>query len=138
LIVGVVCLVPIIAIVAILAAIALPQYSDYTTRAKVSEAVMLTEPLKAEIVDFQQRENRCADNGDEGFGTEESYATERIASIKIGSFENERCGFELRVHNTGSSSVDGKAIWLEYDTDTAAWTCTSDIDNRYLPMECRG
>jgi type IV pilus assembly protein PilA len=134
LIVAAVCCIP---VVAILAAIALPAYQDYVLRAKVAEAVMLTEPLKAEIADFHERENRCAGNGDEGFGTESSYATAQIASIRLGSFENEKCGFELRLRNTNSNRIDGKPIWLEYDADDGSWSCTSEIDNRYLPQTCR-
>ncbi len=50
-ILGVIFLILIIPVGGILAAIALPAYQDYTIRAKVSQAMVDTEPLKVAIVD---------------------------------------------------------------------------------------
>ena len=42
----------VVAIIGILAAVAIPAYSDYTTKAKLSRIVGLVDPVKLAIVDF--------------------------------------------------------------------------------------
>ncbi|HFB9673957.1 TPA: fimbrial major subunit PilE, partial [Neisseria gonorrhoeae] len=42
----------VIAIVGILAAVALPAYQDYTARAQVSEAILLTEGQKSAVTEY--------------------------------------------------------------------------------------
>lgn len=127
-----------IPIIGILAAIALPAYQDYTLRAKVAAALPAADPLKAAIADFRARDGRCPSNDDAGFGPAESYASAQIASIGLGEFEDGSCGIELRLRGTGSDKLDGKAVWFELDAAEESWTCTSEIDNRYLPQACRG
>jgi type IV pilus assembly protein PilA len=121
----------------ILAAIAVPAYQDYVLRSKVAAALAAAAPLKAPLAEFRARNQRCADNGDEGFGAPESYAGDAVASIKVGEFDNERCGIEVRVHAAGNARIDAKALWLEYDAAANRWSCSSEIDNRYLPQQCR-
>ena len=124
--------------IAILAAIALPAYQDYTLRAKVAGALTEAAPLKVAAAEFRARDGRCPDNGDAGFGSAESYATAQVASIRLGEFEDGKCGMELRLRGTGSDRLDGKAVWFELDANAGRWTCTSEIENRYLPRACRG
>jgi len=124
--------------IAILAAIALPAYQDYTLRAKVAGALTEAAPLKVAAAEFRARDGRCPDNGDAGFGPAESYATAQVASIRLGEFEDGKCGMELRLRGTGSDRLDGKAVWFELDANAGRWTCTSEIENRYLPQACRG
>lgn len=47
----------VVAIIGILAAVALPAYQNYTTRAKISEAIILATHLKAQISAAYQTEN---------------------------------------------------------------------------------
>jgi type IV pilus assembly protein PilA len=127
-----------IPMVAILAAIALPAYQDYTLRAKAGMALTAAEPLKPEIAAYQTREGACPGNGDADFRTPEAYASGNVASITIGTFESDRCGMELVVRNVGNDRLDGKKIWLEYDPSDSSWECSSEIDDKYLPAQCRG
>jgi len=124
--------------IAILAAIALPAYQDYTKRAKVASVLPAAESHKSAVVTYLDREQVCPSNGDTGFDTPEHYAGGSIASITFGEFESERCGMELRLVLPGDDKLDGKAVWLEYDPADASWQCTSEIDDRYLPVACRG
>jgi type IV pilus assembly protein PilA len=124
--------------VAILAAIAIPAYQDYTLRARTSAALVEAAPLKANIVAYLAGNPTCPSNGDADFDTPETYASAHLASITIGTFESDHCGMELILRNAGNERLDGKKIWLEYDPSDTSWECSSEIDDKYLPITCRG
>lgn len=127
-----------IPVVAILAAIALPAYNDYTLRAKVASALPVAEPVKAAFAAHVAREQTCPNNEEAGFGTPESYASGTVASISFGQFESDLCGMELILTVPGKEALDGKAVWLEYDPSDSSWQCSSEIDDKLLPIKCRG
>lgn len=133
-VVGVVC----IALIGILAAIAVPAYQDYTLRAKVTIAYAGVTPLRAEVEQFHATEKRCPVNGEGAFGAPESYAQSEIGSVRIGRFDNGHCGVEAVLSVPGQARVDGKALWLDLDPESGQWHCSSEIDDKYLPQECRG
>lgn len=135
-IVSAVCLIPALGI---LAAIAIPAYQDYTLRAKASSALVVAAPLKPLIVEFLRREGECPDNDSRGFRPPTAYASVNVASIELGAFdESEHCGMELKLRGTGNDKLDDKEVWLEYDAGKQAWICSSEIDDKYLPPDCRG
>lgn len=127
-----------IPVIGILAAIALPAYNDYTLRAKVASALPVAEPAKAALVAHLSREQTCPNNEEAGFGTPQSYANGTVASISFGQFESELCGMELILAVPGKQALDGKAVWLEYDPSDSSWQCSSEIDDKLLPIKCRG
>ncbi|KAF1710808.1 GYF domain-containing protein [Pseudoxanthomonas sacheonensis] len=127
-----------IPMVGILAAIALPAYNDYTLRAKVASALPVAEPAKAALVAHLTSEQTCPNNEEAGFGTPESYASGTVASISFGQFESDLCGMELILTVPGKEALDGKAVWLEYDPSDSSWQCSSEIDDKLLPIKCRG
>ncbi|MGV8961547.1 MAG: pilin [Stenotrophomonas sp.] len=127
-----------IAVVGILAAIALPAYQTYTLRAKTAAAYGELAPLKGQVGTFFAEHQRCPVNDDAGFGTPESYVQGDIGSIRIGRFDNGHCGLEALLQVPGKSELQGKAIWLDYDTDSGQWQCSAEVDDEYLPHECRG
>ncbi|MET0550720.1 MAG: pilin [Xanthomonas sp.] len=137
-IVGAVGGVLLVAFLGIAAAIALPAYQDYLARAKVAQALGDLAPLKDRIAAFAAQEHRCAVNGDPGFGTPQSYAGASIAQVRIGRFDNGHCGLEATLRLPAHKRLDGKALWLDYDERTSAWNCSSDLDDRDLPVHCRG
>lgn len=122
----------------ILAAIALPAYQQYVLRSKTAGAVELMRAHEDAIAGFHAREGRCPVNGDEGFGAPESYADKPLGALRIGRFDDGHCGMEGQVEAAGEAEIDGKAIWLDYDESTGNWHCSSEIDDRYLPSQCRG
>ncbi len=123
---------------AILAAIALPAYQDYTLRARIASVVLASAPLKARVASHLAQHGRCPSNEDPGFGSPESLALGNITSASVGEFESNLCGMELMVGGTGNDRVDDKALWLEYQPVDGRWQCSSEIDDRYLPQDCRG
>ncbi|MEJ1097651.1 MULTISPECIES: pilin [unclassified Pseudoxanthomonas] len=138
LIVAAVMVLPCLGIVGILAAIAIPAYNDYTLRAKLTEAVATASPLKTSVAEHYATAGTCPSNDADGFGAAESYAGRYVSQATIGEFDDGTCGIELGVENTGNVNLDGKKIWFEYDPEAASWVCSSEIEDRYLPVDCRG
>jgi type IV pilus assembly protein PilA len=138
LIVAAVMVVPCLGIAGILAAIALPAYQDYTLRTKVTQAVTDNFELRGEVKAFLDSEGRCPSNGEGAFGTPESYASTYVTRATIGEFDDGTCGFELEFGNTGNTNIDGRKLWWDLGSDHTEWHCSSEVDDKWLPMECRG
>lgn len=124
--------------IAILAAIALPAYNDYTQRAQIAGVLPVAESLKPRVAAHVARENACPTNDDADFAAPESYAEGRVASVTFGEFEGNLCGMELILAVPGKQELDGKALWMEYDPSDSSWHCSSEIDDKFLPAQCRG
>lgn len=122
---------------AVLAAIALPAYQDYVARSKTSEALVSLAPVKLAVAEFHSVHGRCPVNDDDGFQPAEGYADGAIGAVRIGRFNNGHCGVEAELTVPGSSSLDGKLLWLDYN-GAEHWECSGEPDDKYLPLECRG
>lgn len=125
-------------VIAILAAIALPSYQQYVVRSKVAGALPVAESHKLALSSHLERQQACPSNGEADFEAPERYAEGTVASITFGEFESDLCGMEVILAVPGTEAVDGKALWLEYDPADSSWHCSSEIDDKYLPMQCRG
>jgi type IV pilus assembly protein PilA len=80
----------------------------------------------------------CPVNDDEGFQPAEGYAAGAVGAVRIGRFDNGHCGVEAELTVPGSTSLDGKLLWLDYDGEQQHWTCSGEPDDTYLPLDCRG
>jgi len=127
-----------IPVIGILAAIAIPAYQDYSLRAQVATVLPQAVPLKLAVAEYVQAHQACPDNGDTGFLASDSYASGLVAAATVGTFDNDRCGLELMLTTPGQSQLDGKAVWFEYSAADGSWQCSSEIEDRYLPVSCRG
>jgi len=128
-----------VVLLGILAAIAVPAYNDYRLRSLSGAAIAEAQQRQAAVAAFVLAQDRCPENGDEGFGEPEEYAGTHLASVEFGRFEgSERCGLEAIIAAPGHAELDGKAIWLEHDPDRDDWECTSQVADRHLPRFCRG
>ena len=135
-IIGGAALLVLVPVCAILAAIALPAYKDYTIRAKVAQSVVALQPLKVQVAEFVNREGRCPTSADPDFPAHDQYAGQGLSSVQFGQFENDHCGIEATLA-VGESRVDGDLLWQEYDPQSSNWECSSDSDDKYLPVNCR-
>lgn len=128
-----------VAILGILAAIAIPAYNDYTQRAKVMQGVESATPLKVQVADFVADTGSCPGNGEGGIGPADSYSSARVAEIVTGTLdESGRCAIEITLRDDRPDPLDGQRIWLEYEAADGAWSCSSELADRYLPSTCRG
>lgn len=127
-----------IPVLAILAAIAIPQYQQYLVRAEITGAIATAAPLKSDIAAWQSQYGRCPENGDGPIGLAKTYATGNIATIETGKMQDsDHCGIQIILRDLSSGKVNGKYIWLELDTASGHWTCSSDVKNLLLPADCR-
>lgn len=126
----------VVAIIGILASVALPQYTNYTTRAKLSEVVGGASTCKASVTERIQTGNVASIDGGEwgceaasGFGT---YVAE-VATSDEGHIR-------IEVTGTDNADIDGKYVYIQV-TDTGGstrWVCGSDSTDllSFLPGSC--
>lgn len=121
------------------AAFGIPAYRDYRLRAHAAAAVAEASGHQAAVAAFVGAQGRCPENGDPGFGAPEEHAGGHLARVRFGRFPGTgRCGLQAVIAAPGQAPLDGMRIWLEYDEAGAAWECSSQVDDRYLPPRCRG
>jgi prepilin-type N-terminal cleavage/methylation domain-containing protein len=131
----------VVAIIAILAAIAIPQYQDYTKRAKVSEGIVLADAAKYAVAEsYGTRGAFPASAIEAGYQTASSTYVSQV-EIKTGGI------IHVTYRNIDGTNVDGRYFTL---TPTASggiitWSCNGaagfgtpgNLTAKYLPGTCR-
>lgn len=123
----------VIAIVGILAAVALPAYQNYTIRAKVSEGLLAASACKVSVTEAVQSGNTTIPNN---LCSGSSQYVESVASG--GTAGNATVTVTLKGID---KNVDGKTIVYTgaiANATIASWTCTSALEQKYVPSVCTG
>lgn len=126
----------VVAIIGILAALAIPAYSDYTIRAKVSEAASLSGAIKA-ASEIYWSENQELATG--AAGTNSGYTSLGVASNFSGNYaESVKLGtggvITIVITNI-NTSINGSNVTYTPDTGQAniKWSVGGSVDTKYLP-----
>jgi type IV pilus assembly protein PilA len=126
----------VVAIIGILAAVALPAYQDYTTRAKISEVVVMAAPAKLAVAETTSSVGSLAAVTAANTGYVFPGATRYVSGIAITD------GTGVVTATSTVPNATGTIILTPSETTAGTgqlrWTCTSAIAPKYLPSECRG
>jgi type IV pilus assembly protein PilA len=124
----------VVAIIAILAAIALPAYQDYTTRAKISEALVMAAPAKLAVAETASSIGALGSVTADNSGYTFPGATKYVGDIVI----TDQTG-EVTITTT-VPNAEGDILLTPTEMAGSAqltWVCSSEIAPKYLPAECR-
>ena len=102
------------------------------------QAMPVETVLKQQVEAIRVGGERCPGNGEDGIGTPESYAGTYVTRATVGEFDDGTCGFELEFGNTGNAQIDGRKLWWDMGSDNEQWHCSSEVDDKWLPLDCRG
>ena len=137
----------VVAIIGILAAVAIPAYTDYLRRSKVSEAVNLLGGLKTPAEEYMSSKGitYVPPIASVGGKTKGKYTSIVGSHAELGgtapaTFPTRTYAAELIDPNitTGGNvgTIDAYDVMLSLDNN-AIWTCTGNIETAYLPSSCK-
>lgn len=123
----------VVAIIGILAAVAIPQYQDYTIKAKVGKALTAVDSLKTAVALCAQEAGgdlTVCDAGENGIPAATSFtATQEVASVTI---EDGVIVATLAANGIGTG-VNGKTITFTPTSSAGStnltWNNTTTVDN---------
>lgn len=129
----------VIAIIGILAAIAIPAYTDYTTRARVAEGLLVASSMKATVAENIISRNlspitNAACLGIQGMGSGSS----AVSSTK--NVSDAGCtGAGIITIKMNSAAHDMVfTLTPSYNNATVTWSCRANAgQDKFVPAECR-
>ncbi len=140
----------VVVIIGILAAVALPAYSDYTKKAKMSEVVLAASACRTSITEAVQSSTTLPAAGAWGCEVASGSGTKYVATIVTDGTGK----ITVTTQGFGDAAIDGLLVTLKPFTDgtfgaapaaggtIGAWRCGSVTDGttvpaKFLPGSCK-
>jgi len=118
----------VVAIIGILAAVSLPAYQDYTTRAKVAEAIALVAELKPRVAEYYRDKGRFPlNNKQAGVPDAKLILGNHVSGVVI-----ENGALHISMGNKVAAHIDGKILSLRpivvlgSPESPMSWVCGDD------------
>lgn len=125
----------VVAIIAILAAIAIPQYQNYTKRAKVSEGLVLADAAKLAVAEtYQSTGTWPATQQLAGYTTGKSTY---VSGVTIAATTGV---ISVAYKNIKDANIDNKSLTLTPSMTGSAieWKCSAGtVGTQFVPATCR-
>lgn len=128
----------VVAILGILAAIAIPGYSDYTPRARISEVILAMSDGRTAVSEFFEQHKRLPKDAAEAGWPDPKQSQPVSKYVRDLSYDT-KAG-ELRAVIQNHPQAEGKTMRLKavVDGEKLTWRCYStDVPQNLLPSSCR-
>jgi type IV pilus assembly protein PilA len=136
----------VVAIIGILAAVALPEFQNYTVRAKMSEVVLAMSACRAPVTELYQ--SGGTPPGANNWGCEGASARylAALATDDNGAITATVTGIHTAVNGSTVTLIPMRgsgaaAVGSDFGLGVDGWVCGgtgTSIGTRYLPASCRG
>lgn len=131
----------VVAIIGILAAIAIPAYTDYTVRARVTEGLNVASSMKSTVSENLINGNIASSSATKAqacTGVNEITTTSSTANVKTASCDAKGIITVTMTPKARDAVLVLTPTYTSTDGSTVTWKCTTTTDKKYVPSECRG
>jgi len=131
----------VVAIIGILAAIAIPQYQDYTIRARVTEGFNLAGAVKTGVAEYYNTNSPNWPTSNTLAGVADSITSKYVTSVLV---DNTNPGQIVITYSASIGLTGGQQVILSPIASSGAsagavdWACTGgNLSGKYRPANCR-
>jgi type IV pilus assembly protein PilA len=125
----------VVAIIGILAAIAIPAYTDYTVRARVSEGLSTAAAMKATVSENIANAGGAIASSGNCTGVTGISTSNSTTNVKTAECNDANGKITVTMNPNAKDAV--LVLTPTINGGAVKWACTTTTDKKYVPSECR-